>query len=218
MRQTGSSRQVSLARWRALVTVALAVAMAAVLARPAPASAHCDSTSGPVVGAAREALDAGDVRPVLAYVKPEAEPELIAAFSQALAVRASGGPAQDLADRYFFETAVRLHRQGEGAPYTGLKEHVEVSPALAAAERALDTGDVAAVSAAIDGVLRAELQEKYQAVVVARERAAHSGTVEAARERAEAELAFETYVDAVYQAAVGRSAHGPEPADEPGEH
>ena len=218
MWQTSKNMQRSVRRWASLASLALAVAVIVALARPAPASAHCDSTSGPVVGAAREALDAGDVRPVLAYVKPEAEAELSAAFRQTVEVRQAGGSAQDLADRYFFETAVRLHRQGEGAAYTGLKEIVDVGPALLAAEQALETGDIDTVNTVIGGAVRAELHEKYQAVVAARERAAHEGTVSAARERAEAELAFETYIDQVYQAALGRADHNGEAAAQPGEH
>ena len=158
------------------------------------------------------------MQPVLAYVKPEAEAELSAAFRQALDVRQAGGPARDLADRYFFETAVRLHRQGEGAPYTGLKVDAEVGPALTAADRALETGDVDAVSAVIDAALRAELHERYQAVAAARGRAADEGTVAAAREQAEAELAFEQYVDKVYQATIGQEMHGQETAAQTGEH
>lgn len=218
MWQTGRSKQSSIRRWSSLTALALAVAVVAALARPAPASAHCDSTSGPVVGAAREALDSRDVRPVLAYVKPDAEAELSAAFRQSLEVRQAGGSAQDLADRYFFEAAVRLHRQGEGAAYTGLKENVEVGPALTAAERALETGDVDTVSAVIGGAVRAELHERYQAVLAARERATHEGTVTAAREQAEAELAFETYVDKVYQSALGQASHDRVVAAAPEEH
>ena len=40
-----------------------------------PAEAHCDSISGPVVGAARQALAAGDANLILPYVKPAAEAE-----------------------------------------------------------------------------------------------------------------------------------------------
>lgn len=80
-----------------------------------PALAHCDAVTGPVVTAAREALESGDVNRILPYVQPEAEAELTTAFELAMAVRTSGGAAQDLADRWFFETAVRLHRAGEGA-------------------------------------------------------------------------------------------------------
>ena len=118
-----------------LVVAGALAALVALLIQPAPVSAHCDSTNGPVVGAARQALELGDPGSVLAYVQPAAEAELSAAFWQTLAVRQAGGQTQALADRYFFETAVRLHRMGEGASYTGLKEGAEVGPALAAAER-----------------------------------------------------------------------------------
>ena len=99
-------------------SLALVVALAfgaAALAQPKPAQAHCDSVNGPVVGAAKESLVQGDVRPVLAYVQPQAEAELTAAFNQAMEVSKLGGSAQQLAETYFFETAVRLHRLGEGA-------------------------------------------------------------------------------------------------------
>lgn len=191
-----------------LALVAVLAAGAALLLRPAPAEAHCDSVNGPVVLAARRALEAGDVALVLPYVQPEAEAELTVAFEQTLEVRALGGKAQELADRYFYETAVRLHRAGEGAPYTGLKEEADFGPALEAAEQALETGSLADVYAVLDETIRHGVEERYHAVLEARERAAEEGTVEANRERVAAELAFEQYVFQVHQAALGAVAHG----------
>ncbi len=81
-----------------------------------PARAHCDTLDGPVVVAARAALEAGDVTPVLRWVAPEREPEIRAAFAKSMVVRARGPEARELADRFFFETLVRVHRSGEGAP------------------------------------------------------------------------------------------------------
>jgi hypothetical protein len=44
---------------------------------------------------------------------------------------------------YFFETLVRIHRAGEGAPYTGLKlVGRDLGPAIPAGDKALDTGNV----------------------------------------------------------------------------
>jgi hypothetical protein len=77
---------------------------------------HCDSLDGPVVTAAHRALDQGDVAIVLPYVPAHAEAEVTAAFLQVLPIRASSGSASELADRWFYETVVRLHRAGEGAP------------------------------------------------------------------------------------------------------
>ena len=49
---------------------------------------------------------------------------------------APSAEARELADRYFFETLVRIHRAGEGAPYTGLKPAGrDLGPAVPAAVR-----------------------------------------------------------------------------------
>ena len=80
---------------------------------------HCDSMDGPVVKAARLALETKNVNLVLPYVPKEGEAEVIRAFDRVLPLRADG--AREIADLYFFETVVRIHRAGEGAPYTGLK-------------------------------------------------------------------------------------------------
>ena len=189
------------------LVLALAIGAAA-LVGPKPAQAHCDSVNGPVVGAAREALEKDDVRPVLAYVQPGAEAELTAAFNQAIEVRRLGGSAQQLAETYFFETAVRLHRAGEGASYTGLKYESDFGPALEAAEQALQTDSVKAVNSLLEQAWRDGVATRFQAVQDLRSSAARLGTVESERERAEAELLFEKYVLGLYNAATGEVAHG----------
>lgn len=82
---------------------------------------HCDSLDGPVVTAARKALDTGDVKLVLPFVYADGEEEVRAMFDRVLAARGLGPAARETADQLFFETVVRVHRAGEGAPYTGLK-------------------------------------------------------------------------------------------------
>lgn len=186
--------------------LALAVG-ALIFSQPAPALAHCDSVNGPVVTAAQAALEQGDVKLVLPYVKPEAEAELTAAFQHTLEVRQLGPEAQELADHYFFETAVRLHRAGEGAAYTGLKTETDHGPALAAADEALETGSLETVYSVLDQAIQQGVAEKYETVQQARARAAEENTVEAQRERVEAELIFEKYVYELYTAALGQTLH-----------
>jgi hypothetical protein len=126
----------------------------ALLAAPRAALAHCDTLDGPVVTAARAALEDGKLAPVLAWVQPADEGELRAAFASARAARRSGKEAREVADRWFFETVVRVHRAGEGAPYTGLKPAGAPDPAVAAADRAIASGDAGALERLLVGAVR----------------------------------------------------------------
>ena len=105
------------------------------------AQAHCDTLDGPVVQAARQALEKGEITPILKWIKKDQEPEIRAAFQKALAVRGKGPEAKDLADHYFFETLVRIHRAGEGAPYTGLSAGPPEA-IIRAADESLEKGSV----------------------------------------------------------------------------
>jgi hypothetical protein len=127
-----------------------------------PASAHCDTTQGPVVTAARAALDAGDPSLVLHWVRPDGEAAVRSAFRHTLQVRALGPEAKVLADRYFFETLVRVHRAGEGAPYTGLSDG-EPEPIIAATDRALDRGSADELEDHLVGAVKAGLAKRFSA-------------------------------------------------------
>ncbi len=109
------------------------------LALPTLSWAHCDTLGGPVISDARLALEKGDVTPTLKWIKPEHEAEVRAAFRKALVVRAKGADAKEIADRYFFETLVRIHRAGENAPFTGIKDDPVEHP-IALSEEALQSG------------------------------------------------------------------------------
>ena len=105
---------------------------------------HCDSLDGPVVSAARHALEADDVDLVLPYAPEDAETEIRSVFDAVRKVRVLDEDAREVADRLFFETVVRLHRAGEGAPYSGLKPAgLDVGPVIPLAEKAVATGDAA---------------------------------------------------------------------------
>jgi hypothetical protein len=131
---------------RLLTVGLLALAMPSLF--PSPASAHCDGLDGPVVAAARKALESGDPNPVLIWVQPKDEAEVRQAFTEAVAVRKVNAKARQLADRYFFETLVRIHRAGEGAPYTGLKPAGrDLGPAIPLADKAVASGTATELSA-----------------------------------------------------------------------
>jgi hypothetical protein len=175
------------------------------------AQAHCDSIDGPVAQAAQKALDTGNVNLVLPFAPESAEPEIKDAFGKSLKVRALGGDAKALADRAFIETTVRLHREGEGAAYTGLKPAgIDYGPAIPAAEKAIESGDPKIVRKVLLDSLEHGLHEKFARVEHGKEVSKEpktAGEVAHARERVSAELAFVTYVESVRQAAQGAAGH-----------
>jgi len=125
-----------------------------------PAVAHCDTTRGPVVNAAREALEANDANLVLHWVRPEDEAVVRRAFEHTIKVRALGAEAKELADHYFFETVVRIHRAGECAPYTGLTDG-EPEPIIAATDRALEQGTAQGLEQQLMSAVKAGLAERF---------------------------------------------------------
>ena len=127
------------------------------------ASAHCDTLDGPVVATARTALDKGDVTPLLKWVRPEEEKEIQAAFQKTLAMRVKGPEAKELAEMYFFETLVRIHREGEGAPYTGLKSGETVDPAVALADKALGSGNVDKLVRVLSNAMANGIRKRFSA-------------------------------------------------------
>jgi len=196
---------------RATVVLAL---VAFVLAVPVPARAHCDTLNGPVVAAARVALQKGDVTPVLKWVKPESESEVRSAFARALTVRKTGPEARDLADLYFFETVVRVHRAGEGAPYTGLKPaDTQIEPSVEAADHALDQGSVDAVIKLVNAHVTAGIRERFQRAAEAK-RHADEGVVQG-RAFVAAYVEFVHYVENLDLATAATHAHHAETEEAP---
>jgi hypothetical protein len=194
---------------RKFAATALAVVLLA-LALPGLALAHCDTLDGPVVADARVALDKGEVTPVLKWVKADDEPEIRDAFARAVAVRKLGPEAQQLADTFFFETLVRVHRAGEGAPFTGLKPAGSVEPPIAAADQALADGSVEKLALKIAEHAATGVRERFARALAAKKHAGES--VAAGREYVEAYVTYVHYVEGVVQAVHAESHHGEEAA------
>lgn len=167
---------------------------------------HCDGMDGPVVTLAKRALETGNVNLVLGWVRAEDEAEIRRAFEHATAVRKLGPQARELADRHFFETLVRVHRAGEGAPYTGLKPAGrDLGPAIPAADRALEDGSIDKVVALLAEAIRKGVHEHYHAAI--RRKAFDVNDVQASRAFVEAYVPYVHYVERLWQAATG-AVHG----------
>ena len=192
------------------------LALTAAFFLPAPASAHCDGLDGPVVAAARQALESGDPNSVLIWVQPKDEAELRRAFKEAVAVRKLGAEAREMADRYFFETLVRVHRAGEGVPYTGLKPAGrDLGPAIPLADNAVATGSAAELSGFAAKEVEEGIRKKF--ADIQRKRNFRPDDLAAGRDYVASYVSFVHYVEGLHQAvesgAAGHYADGqPAPA------
>jgi hypothetical protein len=171
---------------------------------PQNAEAHCDTLDGPVVMTAKAALEKGDVTPVLKWVKKTDEPEIRELFKKTLIVRGKGKEAQELADRHFFETLVRIHRAGEGAPYTGLKSG-PAEPIIVAADKALESGSVDNLVKQVTEAVARGIRERSMRAADGKKHADES--VEAGREFVEAYVELTHYVERLYMDAAAVGAH-----------
>ncbi len=179
--------------------------------------AHCDGMDGPVVAAAKKTLETGDVNLVLIWVQKKDEAEIKKVFQKTLAVRKLNPEAKELADMYFFETLVRIHRAGEGAPYTGLKPAGrDLGPAIPAADKAIVDGKLEPLFKLLTETIHHGLHEKFKEIVAKKN--FKKDDVEAGREYIETYVIFIHYVEGLYEAAK-KAIHGhfPDPG-EAGEH
>jgi len=188
----------TLRRTTGLVVIALAALAPA-------ARAHCDTLAGPVVADARAALEQGEITPVLKWIRPEAEAEVRARFAEARTVRALGAEARTLADRSFFETVVRLHRAGEGAPFTGLVD-APPEPIIQAADRALAEGSDEPLVDQLAAAMAEGVQARFENARITRSRAGESVT--AGRDYVAAYVEWTHYIERLYaDAASAASEH-----------
>lgn len=171
---------------------------------PQVAGAHCDTMEGPVVNAAKIALEKGDVTPVLKWVRKDDEKEIRELFQTTMVVRTKGKEARELADMYFFETLVRIHRAGEGAPYTGLKSG-PVEPIIQDADRALESGSADQLVKHVLETVAAGIRERFNRMKEAKKHADES--IEKGREFVEAYVEYTHYVERLHMDAVSAGEH-----------
>jgi hypothetical protein len=144
-------------------TVSIITALTIIFVITNNAFAHCDHIDGPVVADARIAIGQNDITPVLKWIEKEDEAELNAVFEKTMRVRQPGGETQELADRLFFETLVRLHRASEGAPYTGLKPAgTPVAGYVRLSDNALDSGSADELIEHLQEAIGHSIHEKFR--------------------------------------------------------
>lgn len=189
-----------------IIAIGAAVALGLIALMPSRVFAHCDGWDGPVVKAAQRALEIRNPALALIWVQPTDEDLIRKAFDQTLAVRELSPHAKQLADQFFFETLVRVHRAGEGAPFTGLKAAGrDLGPAIPAADKAVDTGSAEPVLRLLTGAIQERVREQFEAVTAAK--GFKVDDVTAGRRYVNAYVEFVHFVERVYEAADAVQSH-----------
>jgi hypothetical protein len=138
----------------------------ALLVTSGKSNAHCDTKDGPVVAAAIKAIQNNNVNYALIWVKPAFEKEIKEAFVSTMKVRVLSSDAQKLADNYFYETLVRLHRSGEGMAYTGVKPNgTPIDKKILAADKSILLGNLSPLKALVPENKFDELKKRFDKVM-----------------------------------------------------
>ena len=139
---------------------------------PTSAQAHCDTPDGPVAAALTLALEEYNFNYIANWVLEEDEAELLEVFNLSTSVMdaSDSEDASHLADRYLLENLVRIHRAGEGAPYTGIS-HEPIAKEVAAADASIEAGSLAPLEEAglITEDNRAHAEEVFEKVLATKD-------------------------------------------------
>lgn len=164
---------------------------------------HCDTRDGPIAEAVSKALEAGNVNFILIWIPPDSEDEMKDVFERGLKARRLGKEAKEVADDWILETAVRLHRAGEGAPYTGIKPAgLDEGPVVPRAERAIESGDPEELLEFMRAAVDEELSRRFHLVSSAKDY--DPDDVASGRRYVEAFIGFVVYSHHLHQHIVGR--------------
>jgi len=172
------------------------------------AFAHCDGEDGPVVTAAKKALDEKNVNLALIWVQKDDEKSIVDAYNKTLSVRELNPSAKELADKYFFETLVRIHRMGEGAPFTGVKPAgFNNDPSVLQADKTIETSSLKELYVLLTEQVHNGLHNAYEKVESLKNY--DKDNVEEGREYVAAYVNFLHYAEGIYKAA-GKTEHSHE--------
>ncbi len=161
-----------------------------------PVFAHCDSYDGPVIKDAIKALETNNVNLVLKWVIPEQEKEIIPLFNKTFALKTGDKEIYAIVEKYFFETLVRLHRETEGATYTGLTPAGNTKQIIQMTDEAIKTGNIDNFLVKLDGHIDKVVRKKYQKVAELNK--VKDNSTEQGREYVEAYVDYTHTVEAIH--------------------
>jgi hypothetical protein len=134
------------------------------LAFSVPSYAHCDSYDGPVIKDAQKALAKQDVSYVLKWIEPKNEAEITNLFKKTVQLKSGDAETYSIVEKSFFETLVRLHRESEGAPYTGLKPAGSAEPIVKMADNSIEKKSASDLLNNLGNHIQKVITEKFDKV------------------------------------------------------
>ena len=175
--------------------------------------AHCDTMDGPVIKDAKVAIEKSNINYILKWIQPQDEIELKDAFLLAMKVRTLSPDAMVLADKYLFETLVRLHRSGEGVPFTGVKPTATpIDEKILAADKSIELGNLSPLKGLVPNESIPALEKRFNKVMSLKDYDVNNIT--AGRAYVEAYVQFFKFAegeeenhDVVHQAGSSNSGH-----------
>lgn len=170
-----------------------------------PLSAHCDSFDGPALKDASKALETNNVDLILKWINSDMENEVVSLFHKTYSLRKGDKEVYEIVKKHFYETFVRLHREMEGAPYTGLKPEGSVAPITKMSDKALETGDFESLLKALNNHINGVLQEKYDNAETLYK--VKDNSVEEGRAYVEAYIDYTHSIEAVHDILLGNVGH-----------
>lgn len=178
---------------------------------------HCDTMDGPVVKAAKQALEKEDVKIIIPYAPKSSEKEITETFKKVISAKKSGKQAKEIAELYFFETVVRLHRAGEGAPFTGLKPAgLSEGPIIPIAEKAIEKESEDELITTLCDFTTKEIEDRFSKMLELKKRKEKS--TDDARKYVSSMLGLQVYCHKIYLALTSRSHEENKHAKEIHEH
>ena len=127
-------------------------------------SAHCDSYDGPVIKDAQKALETENPELFLKWINEAQEAEVLSLFHKTAALKEGDEEIYEIVEQHFLETLVRLHRETEGAPYTGLKPAGTTKPIINLTDQAMVDGDIDGLIDRINEKTAEIIREKHEKV------------------------------------------------------
>lgn len=170
-----------------------------------PASAHCDSYDGPVIKDAVKAIETNNVNLVFKWITQEQEAEIKNLFDKTYSLKKGDKEIYSIVEKHFLETLVRLHRETEGAPYTGLKPAGTTKQIIVLSDNAIENKDIDDLLGKLNNHIGTVIKEKYHKVETLNK--VKNNSVEEGRAYVEAYVDYTHSLEAVHDILANGSGH-----------